>query len=286
MSINVKEDFFEYVKRNPDCKIIVYGMGSEARKNYKDIGHIDYFCDQRAGNIEPIEDIPSLLPEELKELHERMVILICILKRDIAEQVCLELNELQIDAEVFHFFRNPAFSWLSVHSHLLPLAAIIRSKIAEKRRCNIIDIGGDGRNYFSLARAFGSEHLKYHAADVQCHEKEGTGLEILGGETIELLNQADICLLTVSQHHYSDLLKTISGLGIEYIFIVKYIPKSGIEDQNLNRSMYDMGYDICFDLLQRDRFTETGAELESDDKSEYRSLLYQTRKSRIFTHRG
>ena len=47
MDIKVEENFFDYVKNNPDRKIIVYGMGNEARKNYKYIGRIDYFCDQR-----------------------------------------------------------------------------------------------------------------------------------------------------------------------------------------------------------------------------------------------
>lgn len=284
MDINVEENFFDYVKNNPDRKIVVYGMGNEARKNYKDIGRIDYFCDQRAKRIEPIKNIPCLLPEELEEIHERMVILICVRKKDIADQICMELNKLQIDAEIFHYFRNPAVSCLSPYSELLSLAAVIKDKIMEKGCCSIIDIGGDGKNYISLAGGFGSQCLEYHMENICLLENKGDRLKHMNKEVIERLGRADVCLLEDLSHCISpdsDLLREITGSGVEYIFIKKYIPRTMIEHQKLNRSMYNLGYDICLDLSWSGKPARARNGHECDDKSAYRRLLYQTRESRI-----
>lgn len=109
MKLNVKDNYFDYVRNNPDRKIIVYGAGCETRKNYKYMGHIDYMCDQRAGQIEMIEGIPCISPKELVRFQDRVIILICIRKRSVVEQVCLMLDEMQMDAEVFSFFDNEAF---------------------------------------------------------------------------------------------------------------------------------------------------------------------------------
>lgn len=288
MDINVEENFFDYVIKNSDRKIIVYGMGNEARKNYKDIGRIDYFCDKRAKNIEPIDDIPCLLPEELVEIHERMVILICVREKDIAEQICMELNKLQIDAEIFHYFRNPAVSCLSPYSELLPLAPVIKDKIMEKGHCSIVDIGGDGKNYISLAGGFGNKCLEYHVVNMYLHENRGNSLEPVDKEAVELLRRADICLLEDLPHcisPYSDLLREITGSGVEYIFIKKYISTTITEHHKLNRSMYDLGYDICLDLFQSEKLAEVQNGYKCDDRLEYRRLLYQTRESRIYVNR-
>ncbi|MDE7430544.1 MAG: hypothetical protein K2N34_01275 [Lachnospiraceae bacterium] len=282
MVINIEDNYFDYVKNNPDRKIIVYGMGNVARNNYKDIGHIDFFCDQRAKSIEAIEDIPCLLPEELAGIHESMVILVCVRTRELAEQICMELNKLQIDAEIFYFLRNPAFSCLLPYSELLSLAAVIRDKIVEKGHCSIVDIGGDGKNYISLAGGFGNKCIEYHRANVYSRENKEDRLEHVNEEAIGLLSRADICILDLPHgfSSYSDLLVEITESGIEYIFIKRYIPKTIMEHQKLNRNMYDLGYDICLDLFQSGRSAEVWNGSEGDDRFEYRRMLYQTRKSR------
>lgn len=118
MIVNIKDDYFDYVKNNPDCKIVVYGAGNEARKNYKYIGHIDYFCDQKAKSIGLIEDIPCLLPEELSGIRSKVIILICIKQAVVVEQVCLMLDKLQLDATVFYFFDNPGFPCYDVSPYM------------------------------------------------------------------------------------------------------------------------------------------------------------------------
>lgn len=107
---NIKDDYFDYVKTHPEHRIVIYGAGDEARKNYKFVGHVDYFCDQRAKDIREIDGIPCLLPMELTNLQHRLIILICIRNEKIARQVCEMLGSLNLDAEIFYFFQNTSFA--------------------------------------------------------------------------------------------------------------------------------------------------------------------------------
>ena len=124
-----------------------------------------------------------------------MVILICVREKDIAEQICIELNKLQIDAEIFHYFRNPTVSCLSPYLELLPLAPVIMEKDKIKGQCSIIDIEGDGKNYISLGGGFGSKCLEYYVANMRLHKNQGDSLESVDKEAVGLLRRADICLL-------------------------------------------------------------------------------------------
>lgn len=115
---NVSDNFFEYVKEHAGQKIIVYGAGYETKRNYKYIGKADYICDQRAKDIKMFEGIPCILPEDLKNFHEKIIILICIRRKDIVGQICLMLNSLQIDAEIFYYFDNKAFPHFEASDYL------------------------------------------------------------------------------------------------------------------------------------------------------------------------
>lgn len=107
---NTTDDYFNYVEKHPECKIIVYGAGQESKRKYKFIGHIDYFCDQKAKTIGRINNIPCLLPEELLHIDGKMIILVCIRNEEIANQVCESLDSIRPDAEIFYFFRNTSFT--------------------------------------------------------------------------------------------------------------------------------------------------------------------------------
>ena len=109
ITLNVKDNYFDYVEKNPECRIVVYGAGNETRKNFECMGHVDYICDQRAEEIRSFEGTPCIMPVSLKEFKGRIIILICIKNRDIMEQVYRMLAGMQIDAEVFYFFENSAF---------------------------------------------------------------------------------------------------------------------------------------------------------------------------------
>lgn len=108
--VNITDNYFDYVRKHPECKVVVYGAGDMSRKNYKYMGHVDYFCDQKAKYIEKIDNIPCLTPEELINFNNKVIILICIRQKVLVEDICLKLEKLQINAEVFYFFENAAFS--------------------------------------------------------------------------------------------------------------------------------------------------------------------------------
>lgn len=131
IDFNTTDDYFDYVEKHPECKIVVYGAGDEARKNYKFIGHVDYFCDQKANTIEKIANIQCLLPEELPNIEGKMIILICIRNEDIAKQVCEMLDNLKLDAEIFYFFQNTSFAEfdLSLYKRKLNLKNRLRIRI-------------------------------------------------------------------------------------------------------------------------------------------------------------
>lgn len=43
INLNITDNYFEYVKKHSEAVVIVYGVGNMTRKNYKYMGHIDYF---------------------------------------------------------------------------------------------------------------------------------------------------------------------------------------------------------------------------------------------------
>ena len=110
INMNVTDNYFDYVKKHSEYKVVVYGAGNMTRKNYKFMGHIDFFCDQNAKNIGKIGNISCLMPEELKKFNDRIIILICIKNKKVVFEVCSMMEKQHINAEIFSFFQNPAFS--------------------------------------------------------------------------------------------------------------------------------------------------------------------------------
>lgn len=109
MKLNIIDNYFDFVKKHSEYKVIIYGAGNIAQTNYKYFGHIDFFCDQNAKNIGNIENIPCITLEELSAFKDKMIILICIKNKNVVSEVCKVIEELNICAEVFCFFDNPAF---------------------------------------------------------------------------------------------------------------------------------------------------------------------------------
>ncbi len=304
MEINIKDNYFDYVRNNTECKVILYGAGVLARANYKLLGRIDYFCDQKAKSIKNIGGTPCLLPEELKNFDKKIIILICVCDKLVAEEICSVIEGLKINAEVFQFENNPAFYWASPDSKLLPILPVLKGKISENGHVNIADIGIYGENYISFTKNFGRKNMQYHviklngqecAADDEWqaegkyyfHESVKNGERWLDTEAVNVLKNSDACLFTepVWGVSYHDLLEEVIKSGVEYIFIARALVCSmdkmnGLQGQiseivldhdKLNERMRDFGYRICFDLFQG-----TSKLL---GETEYRSFLYQAGKS-------
>ncbi len=113
VTLNAADNYFDYKKKHPEYKNIVYGTGNMTREYFKYLGHIDFFCDKKAKEIGSIENIICLLPEELESIHDKLIIVICIRQKSIASEVYSMLEKLEIDAEVFHFFEDTNFAYFN-----------------------------------------------------------------------------------------------------------------------------------------------------------------------------
>lgn len=109
ININTFDNYFDYTKKNTVTKI-VYGAGNVVKSNYKLFGAIDFFCDRNADSIKNIAGIPCISPENLEKINNRLSILVCIANEAVFYEICTYLNTLEIDAEVFYLYKNPAFN--------------------------------------------------------------------------------------------------------------------------------------------------------------------------------
>lgn len=157
VNFNVKNDYFDFVKKHPECMVIVYGAGKIAHEHYKYLGHIDYFCDLRARSIGKVENILCIAPEELQQFENKLIILICIKDETAVLEILNTLKNLNIDAEVFYYYNNPAFQRFdsSQYKHCadsrdkLKIRIVyvndgwIFGKFAEKMQDELIKLGQD-----------------------------------------------------------------------------------------------------------------------------------------------
>ena len=113
MLFNSRDDYFEYIHNHPEDKVVIYGAGDMGRKYYKYFEHVDYFCDQNAKKIKNIDGITCLLPEELKDIQCKMIILICVRDERVAGKIAQVLGSLNLEAEIFYFFNKGSFAEFS-----------------------------------------------------------------------------------------------------------------------------------------------------------------------------
>lgn len=131
ININLTDDYYEFVRGHKGKKVL-YGAGNVAKTNYKLVGDIDYFCDKKATSIKNIDGIKCISLEELENLNERLIILVCIENEEVFNRVCQDLSKLDITADVFWLLDNPAFDFFQYSSERP------RSAFREKLRIRLI----------------------------------------------------------------------------------------------------------------------------------------------------
>lgn len=131
ININLTDDYYEFVKGHNGKKVL-YGAGNVAKTNFKLVGDIDCFCDKKATSIKNIDGIECISPEELENLNERLIILVCIENEEVFNRVCQDLSKLDITADVFWLLDNPAFDFFQYNSERP------RSAFREKLRIRLI----------------------------------------------------------------------------------------------------------------------------------------------------
>ncbi len=227
------------------------------------------------------------------------------LKRRIAKRKDMKLNWMQ--------------------SYFMSVLPVIQSIILEKGHVCVADIGGgQGENFISLESFFGSRLLEWHVIEqeknckygeklylsdnIYFHENSSSDSGCLKKEVLDVLRQADICLLIgVLQYFpsYSRLLKEIAASGVEYIFVTRtFITKNtntfytryyvapgtgkykdviladvttaAINYDEFFQYMQSFGYCCCLDIYQEGAFAELRSLPEPYNKCEYRDMIFRS----------
>lgn len=103
-----EENYFEICKEQR-YKTIIYGAGAYGKRALPYLKNVVYVCDKKADNNMNIKGIPVIHPENLKNIKEKFLLVICIKSASVREEVRKELQKLPIDALVFDYFNNIAF---------------------------------------------------------------------------------------------------------------------------------------------------------------------------------
>ncbi len=107
--MNYKDDFYA-IRDSSGRKLVLYGMGEKAEALYPYLGKISYVCDKRADSVKDFHGITVIKPEDLGNLKEKLIILICVKKEMFRIQIKEELCHIDVDAMVFDIYDNTAFN--------------------------------------------------------------------------------------------------------------------------------------------------------------------------------
>lgn len=108
--VRFEDNFVDMYQREPR-KLIVYGAGNGLNEYYDQIPKIDYICDQNASEIKQIHGKEVRTPDVLKNIDEKVYIVVSIINPSVFEEVCTLLESYSLDAKVVHLFNNIAFGY-------------------------------------------------------------------------------------------------------------------------------------------------------------------------------
>lgn len=103
-----KKNFFEELGRT-DRALVLYGIGNVAKMVYPYMPKVSYVCDQKADGTLSFHGLPVRRPEELEQLSEPLIILVCVGDATVSREIADSLQKLDIDAAVFEYCNNCAF---------------------------------------------------------------------------------------------------------------------------------------------------------------------------------
>lgn len=107
--MNYKDDFYA-IRDSSGRKVVLYGMGKKAEALYPYFGKISYVCDQNAGSVKDFHGITVVKPEDLENINEKLLILICVKREIYRTQIKEQLSHIDMDAMVFDVYDNIAFN--------------------------------------------------------------------------------------------------------------------------------------------------------------------------------
>ena len=108
--IKFEDNFLDIYSVEPR-KIVVYGAGKSFKDFYGQIPHIDIICDKNAKSLGSIYGKEVHEPDFLKNVCEKIYIIICIEDTLAFWEVYEQLETYNLDAKVVHLFDNIAFGY-------------------------------------------------------------------------------------------------------------------------------------------------------------------------------
>ncbi len=108
--IKFEDNFLDIYSVEPR-KIVVYGAGKSFKDFYGQIPHIDIICDKNAKSLGSIYGKEVHEPDFLKNVCEKIYIIICIEDALAFWEVYEQLETYNLDAKVVHLFDNIAFGY-------------------------------------------------------------------------------------------------------------------------------------------------------------------------------
>jgi len=106
MSCN--DSYFD-ICSNLKYKTVIYGAGIYAQRAIPYIKKISYICDKRADEIEELNGIEVIKPEQLVNIGESLLVVICVKSERTRNEIKNELLGLPIDALVYDYLDNASF---------------------------------------------------------------------------------------------------------------------------------------------------------------------------------
>lgn len=108
--MNYTDDFFA-IRDSSQRMVVLYGMGKRAEVLYPYFGKISYVCDQNADSVKGFHGITVIKPEDLENINEKLLILICVKKEVYRKEIKEQLSHINMDAMVFDVYDNVAFNF-------------------------------------------------------------------------------------------------------------------------------------------------------------------------------
>lgn len=107
--MNYMDDFFA-IRDSSQRKVVLYGIGERAEALYPYFGRISYVCDKNADSVRDFHGIRVIKPEDLENIKQKLIILICVKKEIYRKQIKERLSHINMDAKVFDVYDNVAFN--------------------------------------------------------------------------------------------------------------------------------------------------------------------------------
>lgn len=107
-----EQDFYLDQNRKHQ-KVVVYGAGMALQKEQFYIPEIDYICDREKTEF---QGNPVIKPKQLEMIGEPFRILFVILAKnmELYQEVCEELQQLDIDAIIYNYYDNISFDYFHI----------------------------------------------------------------------------------------------------------------------------------------------------------------------------